>query len=225
MRKLCVAAACLLLLAPLNAFADSIGVASLKIQGSTPNVNVQLNGSSVLWAGDYDIIGSALGTSGLQLNSNEVFCTENATLISSYTDYAFYRIDSTLNTDYSGGDDAYIEKLKEATWLANYAYKGTEEQKAVSQLAIWNVMFGAVAQTYSAEVTKLLSAYAKAGDKYSYVNDWLLAVSPATTNGEIKIGVSGQNFLVNASVPEPATMLLFGTGIAGLAGIARRKRD
>jgi len=30
---------------------------------------------------------------------------------------------------------------------------------------------------------------------------------------------------VTSPVPEPATMLLFGTGIAGLAGIARRKRD
>jgi len=31
--------------------------------------------------------------------------------------------------------------------------------------------------------------------------------------------------LANNPVPEPATMLLFGTGIAGLAGIARRKRN
>ena len=228
MKKIFAAAVGLLLLA-LNASADSIGVANLNIAGSSPNVTVTLNGTRY-WAGDYDIIAGSnnLVNLGLKLNSHEVFCTENANLIQALTPYAFYRIDSTLKTNYSGGDPAYLAKLTEATWLANSGYDGNENQKAISQLAIWNVMFGAVAQTFSTEVGNLLDSYNNATTtiQNKYVNDWLLAVSPATTSGEIEIGRDGQNFLVKASpVPEPATMLLFGAGVAGLAAVVRRKRS
>ena len=57
-----------------------------------------------------------------------------------------------------------------------------------------------------------------------YVNEWLVAVNPMS-NEYNPLGNGGnQEFLVKASVPEPATMLLVGFGIAGLAGYAEEKK-
>jgi hypothetical protein len=207
----------LLLSYPICAFAGYLGWDQMNMDYSSP-----IQGS---YYADYDAL-IDYGFLGRGSSKEEIFCVENAAGNATTIDYDFFTVDNSLKS--YGLDQGQTNALIAATWFANWFTQGdqSDSSKAVAQTAIWLTIEFEPGGIHT-EADQLIAQYKAAADQAAYASNWLLAVSPShgalSSELSIRQGELFQNYLVPKPVPEPATMLLLGAGLIGLAGIGRKK--
>ena len=160
---------------------------------------------------DYEYVYSDYKVDITNDDTYDAFCVENAKSgKGTFEMTSFYEFDS----------------LHDAAWAAEQYWDDTSEifsSKAEAQVVIWELALGDKFTYYSGldndfNVQDKIGSlgYGEPSNSVSFL------YSPS---GDYEQGSDYQDYVINktAPVPEPTTMLLFGTGLIGLIGLGRKK--